>query len=56
MILDMAVVSLTMRSFGRRMPLRRVSCCGPGGREILIDSSAYSGRTAAAAPQHDVQQ
>ena len=23
--------------FGRRKPLRRVCCCGPGGQEISID-------------------
>ena len=28
---------LSVSSFGRRTPLQRVCCCGPGGQKILVD-------------------
>jgi len=50
-----SVVCLFGPSFCRRTPLLRVCCCGPGGREISIDSGGAS-RPPAAAPQRGAQQ
>jgi len=36
-VLGRASVCLSVPSFGRRLQLRRVCCCGPAGLEISID-------------------
>ena len=38
---------------GRRTPLLRVCCCGPGGQEISIDCCTAAGRRSSAAARPD---
>ena len=40
-------VCLSVPSFGRRLQLRRVCCCGPGGLEISIDCCTAGAQHAA---------
>ena len=40
-------VRLFIPSVGRRMPLQRVCCCGPGGQDTSIDRLLHGQRSAA---------